>query len=61
MAEQKAKKTTTRKPKATKQESWVTAEYKGKTYEVLEANEHRVMLTDGTIHFWVRRNDVTAG
>ena len=57
MAEQKAKKTTTRKPKADKQ----TAKYRGQTFQVLEANENAVCLTDGTIHFWARRKDVTLG
>lgn len=57
MAEQKAKKTTTRKPKADKQ----TAEYRGQTFHVLEENEHAICLTDGTIHFWARRKDVTLG
>ena len=57
MAEQKAKKTTTRKPKADKQ----TAEYRGQTFDVMEVNEHAVCLTDGTIHFWARRRDVTLG
>lgn len=57
MAEQKTKKTTTRKPKATVQ----TAEYKGRIFEVLEVREHAVKLTDGTIHFWARRNNVTIG
>ena len=57
MAEQKAKKTTTRKPKAEKQ----TAEYRGQTFEVMEVNEHAVCLTDGAIHFWARRKNVTFG
>lgn len=57
MAEQKAKKTTTRKPKADKQ----TATFKGRTFEVLEEREHALKLTDGTIHFWARRRDVTLG
>lgn len=56
MAEQKTKKTT-RKPK----EDRVTAQYKGKTYDVLEQNEHCTKLTDGMIHFWVRNKDVTVG
>lgn len=56
MAEQK-KKTTTRKPKADKQ----TATFKGRTFDVIEEREHAVMLTDGTIHFWARRRDVTLG
>ena len=59
MAKETTKKTT-RKPKAETPKPWVTTNYKGKTYEVLEANEHHVKLTDGTIHFWVRRSDVTA-
>ena len=37
---------------------WVTCDYKGKTYEVLEINENAVKLTDGMIHFWVRRSEV---
>lgn len=57
MAEQKAKKTTTRKPKADKQ----TATFKGRTFDVMEVNEHAICLTDGTIHFWARRKDVTLG
>ena len=57
MAEQKAKKTTTRKPKADKQ----TAEYRGQTFEVMEVGENTVKLTDGSIHFWARRKDVTLG
>lgn len=60
MAEQKTKKTTTRKPKATKPEVQ-TVEYKGRTFDVLEESEHALKLTDGTIHFWVRRNNVTVG
>ena len=56
MAKETTKKTT-RKPKAEKQ----TAEYKGKTFDVLEVREHAVCLTDGTIHFWARRKDVQVG
>ncbi len=59
MAEQKAKKTT-RKPEATKPEVQ-TAIFKGRTYEVLEEREHALKLTNGTIHFWARRRDVTLG
>lgn len=36
-----------------------TVMYKNKKCEVLEQNEHRTKLTDGTIHFWVRTSDVT--
>ena len=43
---------TTEKPKK------VTATYKGKEYTVLDRNEHKVCLTDGMIHFWVKANDV---
>ena len=56
MAKETTKKTT-RKPKADKQ----TATFKGRTFEVLEESEHAVCLTDGTIHFWARRRDVTLG
>ena len=56
MAEQKQKKTT-RKPKADKQ----TATFKGRTFDVLEVSDNAVCLTDGTIHFWARRKDVTLG
>jgi hypothetical protein len=59
MAEQKKK--TTRKPKETIPDPWMTCEYKGKTYEVMEVNDINVKLTDGTIHFWVRRSDVEVG
>lgn len=60
MAEQKTKKTT-RKPKEDKvtvPDPWVTCDYKGKTYEVLEINDNAVKLTDGMIHFWVKRSEV---
>ena len=57
MAEQKAKKTTTRKPKEEKQ----TATFKGRTFDVIDVGEHAVCLTDGTIHFFARRKDVTLG
>lgn len=49
------KSTTTRKPKK------ISAEYKGRQYEIIEQNEHHICLTDGTIHFWVRACDVQAG
>ena len=57
MAKETTKKTTTRKPKAEKR----TATFRGQTFDVLEENEHAVCLTDGTIHFWARRRDVTLG
>lgn len=57
MAKETTKKTTTRKPKAAAQ----TAEYRGQMFQILEANENAVCLTDGTIHFWVRKKDVTLG
>lgn len=60
MAKETTKKTT-RKPKAAVPDKWVTCEYKGKTYDVLEVREHAVCLTDGTIHFWARRKDVQVG
>lgn len=50
MAEKKTTKRTTKKN---------TVMYKNKKCEVLEQNEHRTKLTDGTIHFWVRTSDVT--
>ena len=58
MATKESTKKTTRKPKATKPSN-VMAEYRGATYEVLEQNEQRICLTDGTIHFWAKAKDVT--
>ena len=43
-----------KKKKATK----VT--YKDNKYKVLDENENKYMLTDGMIHFWVRKEDVKA-
>lgn len=57
MAEQKTKKTTTRKPKAKPK----TVEFQGRQYDVIEQNEHHICLTDGTIHFWKRITDVEGG
>ncbi len=52
MAEKKTtKKKTTKKNKVM---------FKEKEYEVLEQNENKVKLTDGSIHFWVKADDVSA-
>ena len=51
-----ATKKTTKKAEPKKQ----TAIYKGQKYTVLEQNEHRICLTDGTIHFWVKADCVEA-
>lgn len=32
--------------------------YKGRKFTVLEENNNRVKLTDGTIHFWVDKKYV---
>lgn len=48
------KKTTTKKT-TTKPE---TVLLRGKEYFVVERNEHKTKLTDGTIHFWARNEDV---
>lgn len=50
MAEKKTPAKKTKKPTA------VT--YKGCKYEVLERTEQRVCLTDGTIHFWIKAEDI---
>lgn len=42
----------TAKPKAE------TVVYKEQKYTVLERNDRKVCLTDGTIHFWVKACDV---
>ena len=34
--------------------------YKGRTYEVLERTDDRLMLTDGLIHFWAKVSDIDA-
>ena len=46
---------TTKKPAKPKAETVV---YKEQKYTVLERNDRKVCLTDGTIHFWVRATDV---
>lgn len=35
-----------------------TVVYKDQKYTVLDHNDHKVCLTDGTIHFWVKATDV---
>lgn len=45
-------KATTKKPKAD------TAVFRGQKYIVLERSDHKVKLTDGTIHFWVKASNV---
>jgi len=50
-----ATKKATTKPTTTKKPS---ALYRGNKYEIIEQNEQKVCLTDGTIHFWVRAKDV---
>lgn len=46
---------TTKKPAKAKAE---TVTYKGQKYTVLDRNDRKVCLTDGTIHFWARVGDV---
>jgi hypothetical protein len=53
-----ATKKATTKPTTTKKPEALTAVYRGNKYEIIEQNEHKVCLTDGTIHFWVRAKDV---
>lgn len=53
-----ATKKTETKPATTGKPKKITAIYQGKKYDVLEQNEHKVCLTDGSIHFWVRAKDV---
>lgn len=56
MATKKESKTaTTRKPAKPKAD---TVTYKERKYTVMERNDQKVCLTDGTIHFWVRATDV---
>lgn len=49
----------TRKPRAKKQQA-DRVTYKGQTFTVLDRTDNRVMLTDGTMHFWVWAKDVKA-
>ena len=49
------KKITTKKTATPKPD---TVMYRGKEYFVLERNEHKTKLTDGTIHFWAKNGDV---
>lgn len=53
-----ATKETTKKATTKKAPKAVKVTYKGAKYEVLDRNEHKVMLTDGLIHFWVRAEDI---
>lgn len=53
-----ATKKTDTKPTTTKKPKKITAVYRGNKYDVIEQNEHKVCLTDGTIHFWARVGDV---
>ena len=46
--------------KITKKKDESVVEYRGKLFTVMERNDDRVLLTDGTIHFWARAKDVTA-
>lgn len=46
-----ATKKTTKKTKVT---------YKGQKYSVMEETDTKLKLTDGTIHFWVRKESVEA-
>ena len=50
--ETKPKTATTKKPKAE------TVTYRDQKYTVLERNDHKVKLTDGIIHFWVKADNV---
>lgn len=51
-------KTTTRKPRAKKNPEAVV--FRGEKYSVLEENEQKYKLTNGIIHFWASKKDVTA-
>ena len=54
-----ATKKTESKPKATTKKSKAdTATFRGQKYIVLERSDHKVKLTDGTIHFWVKASNV---
>lgn len=53
-----AEKKTTKKKATTKKKETVT--YKEQEYTVLDRVENRIMLTDGSIHFWVSAKDVSA-
>lgn len=58
MAEKKTTKKKTTTKKTTKKKETVT--YKEQEYTVLDRVENRIMLTDGSIHFWVSDKDVSA-
>ena len=54
-----ATKNTETKPKATTKKPKAEAvTYRGRKYTVLERTDHKVKLTDGTIHFWVKADNV---
>lgn len=53
--ESATKSATTKKAVKPKTETVV---YKDQKYTVLERNDRKVCLTDGTIHFWVKACDV---
>ena len=46
--------------KTTKKAKKDTVTYKGQEYELIEESGNMVKLTDGLIHFWVKKKDVTA-
>lgn len=60
MAEKKTTKktTTTRKTRAKKNPDAVV--FRGEKYSILEENEQKYKLTNGIIHFWANKKDVTA-
>ena len=53
MAEKKTEKKTT-KSTAKKKNTCVV---NGHTYKILEETEHKYKLTDGIIHFWVKKDN----
>lgn len=58
---EETKKAETKKAtKRTTKKKAETVTYRDQQYTVLEKNEHKYKLTDGTIHFWAKVEDVKA-
>ena len=53
MAEKKTEKKTTKSTPKKKN----TCVVNGHTYKILEETEHKYKLTDGIIHFWVKKDN----
>ncbi len=58
MTEKKTEKKTTQRKTTKKKNKAPWCIYNGKEYTILEEQENKVKLTDGVIHFWVKKEKV---